>query len=105
MRVDFFITVLGAVAVTVFTCSQMLHSSQRRFALTSARFESLGEDADWNVQGWDKKHMSAVSADVVDKPTVKNIWHSRSQAWSGIDRIFPTDGGYSYQINHVINGK
>ena len=67
--------------------------------------QSLGEDGDWNVRSWSRKHLSAVSSDLVDRRSAKNIWHSRSEAWSDIDKIFPTGGAYGYQTNHILNGK
>ena len=113
-RFDSLVTLIGAVCVFIFTCSKLHHRySEDRLLLSAGsvhrsnkvEFQSLGEDDDWNVRGWSKKHLTAVSADNLDKRSVKNIWHSKSEAWSGIDRIFPTDGGYSYQTNHFLNGK
>jgi hypothetical protein len=114
MRLDGLITLIGAAAVAIFTCSKLHQSyyenrsllSSRAFHLSNkANFQSLGQDNDWNVHKWSKKHLTAVSADNLDKRSVKNIWHSKSEAWSGIDRIFPTEGGYAYQTNHFLNGK
>ena len=109
-RIDSLITLAGAACVTIFTCSKLNHVYSADRTLLSqpsnkVKFQSLGEDDDWNVHEWSKKHLSAVSADNVDKPSVKNIWHSKSEAWSGIDRIFPTEGGFAYQTNHFLNGK
>jgi hypothetical protein len=103
-RIDSVITLVGAACVSIFTCSQF-HESYSENLSTKVRFQSLGEDGDWNVHEWSKKHMNTVSADNLDKRSVKNIWHSKSEAWSGIDRIFPTEGGYAYQTNHFLNGK
>lgn len=32
------------------------------------------------------------------------IWHSKKQAWAGIDRILPTGGRFGYEEYHNING-
>jgi len=35
---------------------------------------------------------------------VHNIWHSKKQAWAGIDRILPTGGRFGYEEYHNVNG-
>ena len=40
----------------------------------------------------------------MDPTSVKGIWHSKKQAWAGIDRILPTGGRFGYEEYHNING-
>jgi hypothetical protein len=60
----------------------------------NARLVQLGEDSDWHVKNWDKEHLNAVASGRVGPTTVRNIWKSKDKAWSGIDDILPTTGGY-----------
>ena len=108
MRVGPVTSLVGAASILLFTCTQLFRYHNRAILSTKNRpgiLQSLGEDRDWDVQKWSKNHLHAVSADLVDRRSVKNIWHSKSEAWSGIDRILPTGGGFGYQNNHILNGK
>lgn len=64
----------------------------------------LGQDADWNVKGWTPEHAIDVKASRVDSTSVHGIWHSKKQAWAGIDRILPTGGRFGYEEYHNVNG-
>eukprot|EP00961_Rhodomonas_salina_P076294 1024181-Rhodomonas_salina.1 len=46
-----------------------------------AATQKLGEDADWDVHHWSGKHIKYVEGGAVDATSVKNIWHSKKQAW------------------------
>jgi hypothetical protein len=64
----------------------------------------LGQDADWDMHKWSPEHAIDVKASRVDGTSVHNIWHSKKEAWSGIDRILPTGGRFGYEEYHNING-
>jgi len=68
----------------------------------NARYQQLGEDRDWDVHHWSKSHLRDVEGGAVDKTSVHNIWHSKKQAWAGIDQILPTGGQYGYESNHYM---
>jgi hypothetical protein len=42
------------------------------------------------VQTISAKHKAAVGNSKIDQATLKNIWHSKKEAWKGIDDILPT---------------
>ena len=50
------------------------------------------------------EHAIDVKASRVDSTSVHGIWHSKKQAWAGIDRILPTGGRFGYEEYHNING-
>ena len=50
------------------------------------------------------EHAIDVKASRVDATSVHNIWHSKKQAWAGIDRILPTGGRFGYEEYHNVNG-
>ena len=55
--------------------------------------------------GWvDTEHAIDVKASRVDATSVHGIWHSKKQAWAGIDRILPTGGRFGFEEYHNING-
>jgi len=64
----------------------------------------LGQDKDWHVHTWTPEHAIDVKASRVDATSVHNIWHSKKQAWAGIDRILPTGGRFGYEEYHNVNG-
>ncbi|MGB1602940.1 MAG: hypothetical protein ACPIOQ_59970, partial [Promethearchaeia archaeon] len=64
----------------------------------------VGQDSDWDVKGWTPEHKINVEASRVDATSVHNIWHSKKQAWAGIDRILPTGGRFGYEEYHNVNG-
>ena len=64
----------------------------------------VGQDRDWDVKGWTPEHKINVEASRVDATSVHNIWHSKKQAWAGIDRILPTGGRFGYEEYHNENG-
>jgi len=64
----------------------------------------LGQDADWDVKSWTPEHKIDVEASRVDPTSVHGIWHSKKQAWAGIDRILPTGGRFGYEEYHNVNG-
>lgn len=50
------------------------------------------------------EHKIDVEASRVDPTSVHGIWHSKKQAWAGIDRILPTGGRFGYEEYHNVNG-
>jgi hypothetical protein len=47
------------------------------------------------------KHKQAVGNAKLDKATLKNIWHSKKEAWKGIDDILPT-GARNHTHNSFV---
>lgn len=53
---------------------------------------------------WSRRHTAAVGQGQVDQQSSEGIWHSKSEAWKGIDDVFPTDTRYAYQSDHEDRG-
>eukprot|EP00288_Rhodomonas_lens_P014401 CAMPEP_0177695496 /NCGR_PEP_ID=MMETSP0484_2-20121128/3487_1 /TAXON_ID=354590 /ORGANISM="Rhodomonas lens, Strain RHODO" /LENGTH=493 /DNA_ID=CAMNT_0019206423 /DNA_START=6 /DNA_END=1483 /DNA_ORIENTATION=+ len=77
-----------------------------QLAEVPARTTGLGESSDWDMKHWSKKHLETVEKNGVDDASVKGIWHSKGEAWAGIDELFPTaDSPYAYQTSHYGKGE
>ena len=60
----------------------------------------VGQDSDWDVKGWTPEHKINVEASRVDATSVHNIWHSKKQAWAGIDTT--QDSSYEQPARGVM---
>lgn len=54
---------------------------------------------------WSPKHKAAVKVGKVDQESARGIWHSKSEAWKGIDDVFPTDTPYAFEEDHEDKGE
>ena len=50
------------------------------------------------------EHKVDVEGQRVDSMSAHNIWHTKKEAWAGIDKILPTGGRFGYEEYHNVNG-
>ncbi len=50
------------------------------------------------------EHKVDVEGQRVDSISAHNIWHTKKEAWAGIDKILPTGGRFGYEEYHNVNG-
>ena len=83
------------------------HTRGREMQLVQLpRFEDLSSS--WHKQHlrkWSPQHYMSVASSNVDATTAKGIWKSKDEAWSGIDKVLPTDTRYEYQSLHSGHGQ
>jgi len=74
--------------------------------IPDARTVELAElPEDFDVAKWSPKHSAAVKVGKVDQESARGIWHSKSEAWKGIDDVFPTDTPYAFEEDHEDKGE
>jgi len=94
------VALLGCVALVAIAW----HSSALPQVLEGSPFQSL-DATDFDVSKWSQRHMNTVASNGVDARTAKGIWHSKDEAWAGIDEVLPTDTPYAYQMQHSGDGE
>ena len=90
-----------AAVVAVLGCAALL-----AVALSSGAQPAvmMGTNDHFDVSRLTQRHMNSVASNDVDSATAKGIWHSKNQAWAGIDEVLPTDTPYAYQNLHSGGG-
>jgi len=94
------VAVLGCAALLAIALS----SGTLPAVLLGSPYQQL-DQTNFDVSRWTQRHMNSVAENGVDDQTAKGIWHSKNQAWAGIDEVLPTDTPYEYQTIHSGGGE